>query len=316
MKLNVNLNRPSNFDSYIGQENIIRNLKVYINSSLQRKCSLDHMLFYGCSGLGKTSLAYLISYELNKKIYVLNGTALQKPSDIISPLTSLKEGEILFIDEIHAISKEVFEVLYPVLEDNSLSVIIGKDYNSKIVNINLPNFTLICATTELNKLSDPFVNRFPISFYFEGYKVHEIAKILEINSKKYNLNINYEILEFIANFCKNNPRIAINILKRINDYIVIEKPTKITKEYITSILNTLNIYKYGLNNQDLFYLKILKENKVIGIESIKQIMNTQISIITNNIEPNLLLHGIIRKTSKGRVLTDKGFDFLNELIKI
>ncbi|QGS51918.1 Holliday junction branch migration DNA helicase RuvB [Spiroplasma tabanidicola] len=314
MKLKINTNRPDSFSNYIGQKNIVNNLKVYISSSIKRNSVLDHMLFYGGSGLGKTSLAYLISYEVNKKIYVLNGTSLQKPSDIIAPLTSLKEGEILFIDEVHVISKEVFEVLYPVLEDNQLSIIIGKDYNSKIVNINLPNFTLIAATTEINKLSEPFINRFPINFYFETYNKDEIAKILQLNSNKYNIELDNDILLFIADHCKNNPRIAINIFKRIYDYIVIEKPLVLDISYISKILKTLNIYKYGINNQDLSYLKILNEHKVIGLESIKQIMNTQLTIITNNIEPNLLFYNLIKKTSKGRIITEKGRDLIESII--
>ncbi|AOG60547.1 Holliday junction DNA helicase RuvB [Spiroplasma helicoides] len=313
MKLKFNENRPSSFDNYIGQSNIIKNLKIYIKSCIKRKSVLDHLLFYGPSGLGKTSLAYLISLEMNKKIYVLNGTSLQKPSDIISPLTTLKEGEILFIDEIHAISREVFEVLYPVLEDNNLSIIIGKDYNSKVVNINLPKFTLIGATTELNKLTNPFINRFPINFYFQGYSNEEIAKIIEINAPRLNLELNKNVLSFIAIHCKNNPRIAINVLKRLNDYIVIENPKIIDIEYICKVLKSLNIYKYGITAQDIFYLKILKENKIIGLESIKQIMNTQTSTIINNIEPNLLFNNLIVKTNKGRSITKKGEDFLNEI---
>lgn len=255
---------------------------------------------------GKTSLAYIIAAELNKKIYVLNGTLLQKPSDIIAPLTTIKTGEILFIDEVHAVSKEVLEVLYPVLEDNKINLIIGKNYNSKIININLSEFTLIVATTEINKLTTPFINRFSINFIFENYTNNEIALIIKNNAEKMNLNLNENICNFIAQHCKNNPRIAINILKRIYDYIIIENPVNINIEYIKNVLRKLNIFKFGLTSQDLVYLKILSKHKYLGIESIKQLMNLQVSYISNNIESNLLNNGLIIKTGKGRKITEFG----------
>ncbi|WP_339020134.1 AAA family ATPase [Spiroplasma endosymbiont of Atherix ibis] len=188
--METNIFRSSCLEEFIGQKNVISNLNVFVQYANKRNKSLDHILIHGSSGLGKTSLGYLVSKIMQKKIYVLNGPSLQKPSDIISPLTSLKENEILFIDEIHSVSKEVFEVLYPVLEDNKLNIIIGKEYNSKIVNIKIPNFTLIGATTELNKLTNTFVNRFPICFHFQHYSDFEIFQILKINSKKLNINLN------------------------------------------------------------------------------------------------------------------------------
>lgn len=273
------------------------------------------MIFHGGSGLGKTSLAYLIALELNKKIYVLNGASLQKPSDIISPLTTLKEGEILFIDEVHAVSKEVLEVLYPVLEDNKINLIIGKEYNSKIINVNLPNFTLITATTEINKLSSPFINRFPINFIFENYSQAEIAEIVTLKCKKFNLLLTTEVCNFIALHCKNNPRIAVNLLKRIYDFIIIQAPRIISTSFIKEVLQQLNIFKYGLTSQDMSYLKILGANKYLGFESIKQILNLPGNFVLNSIEPNLLINGLIIKTGKGRRITDRGVELLAELDK-
>ncbi|ARU91604.1 Holliday junction DNA helicase RuvB [Spiroplasma clarkii] len=261
---------------------------------------------------GKTSLAYLIAYELSKKIYILNGTALQKPSDIISPLTSIKEGEIIFIDEVHAVSKEVLEVLYPVLEDNKINLIIGKEYNAKIINVNLPQFTLIVATTEINKLTAPFINRFPINFIFASYSIPEISKILAIQSQKMNLNLDAQLFEFLATHCKNNPRIAVNLLKRVHDFLIIEKPVSLNLEYLKTVLRRLDIYKYGLSSLDLAYLKILKENQSLGLESLKQILNLQYGYILNSIEPNLLVNGLIIKTQKGRQITDRGVLLLEE----
>ncbi|AHI52872.1 Holliday junction branch migration DNA helicase RuvB [Spiroplasma culicicola] len=310
MKSIINNIRPSVFDEYIGQEKIINNLKVYIDAAKIRNSKLDHMILHGNSGLGKTSLAYLIAKQLNKKIYILNGPTLQKASEIISPLTSLKEGDILFIDEIHAVSKDVYEILYPVLEDNQLNLIIGKEYNSKIVNIKLPNFTLIVATTELNRLSDPFINRFAINFDFQNYTKPEISQILTLNVIKMNLNLSVEVIEYLSGFCKLNPRICINLLKRINDYIISQKPKKITIKYITNVLNNLNIYQYGLNLQDINYLKLISKHKYIGLDTIRQILNISTATILNIIEPNLISNELITKTVRGRTITKKGVDLL------
>ncbi|WP_051132519.1 Holliday junction branch migration DNA helicase RuvB [Spiroplasma diminutum] len=302
--------RPSCLKEFIGQEKVIENLNVFIQSAKKRNKSLDHILIHGPSGLGKTSLAYLVSKIMNKKIYILNGPSLQKPSDIISPLTSIKENEILFIDEIHAVSKEVFEVLYPVLEDNKLNIIVGKEYNSKVVNIKIPNFTLIGATTEVNKLTDPFKNRFPIWFHFQHYREIEIGKILEINCQKLDISLNQEIINYISKFCQNTPRIAINLLKRIYDYLVILENKIIDIKLIKEIFYKLEIYKYGLTSQEINYLKLLYENSYLGLETIQQVLGLQQQIIIKNIEPILIRNFLIEKTIKGRKITKRGIELL------
>ncbi|AKU79751.1 Holliday junction branch migration DNA helicase RuvB [Spiroplasma turonicum] len=315
MKSNNNL-RPNCFDEYIGQKNIIENLKIFIESAIKRKDSLDHILLNGNSGLGKTSLAILIAKTMSKKIYTLNGTSLQKPSDIISPLTSLKEGEFLFIDEVHACSKEVFEVLYPVLEDGRINVIIGKEYNSKIINIKLANFTLIAATTEINKLSIPFINRFPINFNFKDYNDEEIAKIIEINIKKININLNYKTINIISKYCKSNPRVAINLLKRLQDYIICDNVNIVDENTILKILNKLEIYKYGISSLEINYLKLLQNYKILGLEHIAQLLSLSQSIIVSNIEPILYKNSLIIKTPKGRKITSKGEIYLRKINSI
>ncbi|KAF5295331.1 hypothetical protein FQR65_LT19907 [Abscondita terminalis] len=304
---------PKKFEDYIGQKNIVDNLKIIIDSCEKRKETLDHIMLHGSSGIGKTSLAYLISEVLKTKIIILNGTNLVKPSDIISPLTSIKENQILFIDEIHASSKEVLEVLYPVLEDNKISVIFGKDYNSKVINIKLPKFTIICATTEINKLASPFINRFPINFYLENYTQDEISEIIFKNSKKLNFNIDRRISFLLADYTKFNPRISLNLLKRIYDYYVVGEISEVDENNLYLILNKLNIYKYGLTIQDLKYLQIVKENVCIGLDSINQIMDTNVSTIVNIIEPNLIKHNLIRKSSKGRSITEKAISYLKNI---
>jgi Holliday junction DNA helicase RuvB len=272
------VDRPKKFEDYIGQDNIIANLRIYIASSKKQAKVLDHIIIHGPSGMGKTSLANLISLEMKKRIIIL-----------------------------------VLEVIYPVLENNELSVILGKDYNSKIVNIKLQPFTLICATTEINKLPLPFVNRFSINFQLQPYSRNDITKIIINYAKNINFELKYEIANFIARFTKNNPRIAINIIKRIYDYYIIENPAEVSITYIKSILQKLQIWKFGLSNIDVRYLKILAQHGTLGIDSISQILDLPVTIIINTIEPVLVKNVLIVKSSKGRTITDEGRKFLNSM---
>ncbi|KAJ3616861.1 hypothetical protein Zmor_008985 [Zophobas morio] len=308
-----NLKRPEKFAEYIGQQNVIENLKVYIASAAKQNKVLDHIIVHGPSGMGKTSLANLIAKEMNKKIIILNGPALQKPSDIISPLTTLKQNEFIFIDEVHAVSKEVLEVIYPVLENNELSVILGKDYNSKIINIKLQPFTMICATTEINKLPLPFVNRFSINFHLQPYTMSEIEMIILNYARKINFELTKEVAKFIAPYTKNNPRISLNILKRIHDYVVTENPKVVDVAYVHSILNKMQIYQYGIANVEIRYLKSLHEFGILGIDSIAQIIDLPQNIIISTIEPTLIKNGLIKKTVRGRIITERGDKLLNKI---
>ncbi|ALD66400.1 Holliday junction branch migration DNA helicase RuvB [Spiroplasma cantharicola] len=310
--METNIFRPNSLEEFIGQKNIINNLNVFVMSAQKRNKNLDHILIHGPSGLGKTSLGYLVSKIINKKIHILNGQSLQKPSDIISPLTSLKENEILFIDEIHSVSKEIFEVLYPVLEDNKLNIIVGKEYNSKVVNIKLANFTLIGATTEINKLVEPFKNRFSILFHFQHYSDNEITEIIKLNCKKLNMNLDIEVIKYISKFCQNTPRVAINLLKRIYDYIIILELKNVNIEIIKNIFLELEIYKFGLSNQELLYLKLLYKHSTLGIETIQQVMGLQQQIIIKTIEPILIRNFLIEKTVKGRKITEKAILWLEK----
>ncbi|AXK51197.1 Holliday junction branch migration DNA helicase RuvB [Spiroplasma alleghenense] len=308
--MNSQVFRPKTWKEYFGQENIINNLKVYVSSAKIQGKSLDNILIHGPSGMGKTSLAYLISKVMNQKIHILNGPSLQKPSDLISTLTSIKEKEILFIDEIHAVTKEVLEILYPVLEEGKLSVIIGKDYNSKVINIKIPDITIIVATTELNKLPVPFSNRFAINLHLKNYNIKEISQIVFRASEKIGLKLTEELACFLANHCKQVPRVAINILKRIYDYIVYEENDILTISRLKTILEKMNIYDYGLTDVDINYLLIVKEYQPIGIETISHIASIPISVILSVIEPPLLIQNLIKRTSKGRMLTDDGISIL------
>ena len=244
--------------------------------------------------MGKTSLAYLLSHILGTKLHYLNGPNLQKPSDLVSVLSFIKEKEILFIDEIHAVSKEILEILYPVLEDNGLNVIIGKDYNSKIVNLKLPNFTMIGATTEINKIPLPFLNRFPIRLELEPYSLIELQKIILNNANHLNLHLTEKAAVLIASYARETPRIGINLLKRIDDFRIVKNYPTITPSLLLKIFQQMQLHPLGLNN-------------------LAQFLNLSPEHILNFTEPLLLKHELILRTAKGRKLTKKGFEYLEKI---
>ncbi|AVN63801.1 Holliday junction branch migration DNA helicase RuvB [Mesoplasma florum] len=304
--------RPSKWSEYIGQEKAIKNLKICIESSIKQNKVLDPIIFSGPSGMGKTSLAYLLSKILKTKIHIVNGPSLQRPSDLISVLTSIKENQILFIDEVHSVSKDIMEVLYPVLEENKLSIIIGKEYNSKIVNIKLPNFTIITATTEINKLPFPFLNRFLIQFELEGYNHDDLTKIIINTFNKLEYKIEIEQAKIIAKFSRLVPRVAINLVKRIYDFLITEKIKDLSEKNLIWVFKQMGLYEYGLNEKDLDYLFTLLENNTLSLDSLAQIINVPNQTILNNMEPIFLKERLIIKTGRGRQLTNKGKIYLEK----
>ncbi|QHX35909.1 Holliday junction DNA helicase RuvB [Spiroplasma sp. TIUS-1] len=311
MKLN-NIFRPKKFVDFIGQKQIINNLQVFIESAKKQSTALDHVLFFGTTGCGKTSLSFLIANEMEKKITFINGTTLNKPSDLISPLTTMKENDILFIDEIHAVDVSILEVLYPALEDNVINVMVGKEYNSKVITIKIPKFTLIASTTEIHKIPPPLLNRFPIQFYLKEYTTEEMEQIIKLASKKIKIDLNDECAKLLSTHCKNNPRIAINLIKRVNDYYILENKN-LTVKNITEILKKIGIVEFGLNQIDIDYLHSLKNGKPQGVESIFQITGIPVRTLIVNVEPILIKLGLITKTTKGRTITEKGVNLLSKL---
>lgn len=305
--------RPETWDEYIGQHHIIDNLKVFLKSAKKQNKVVDHIFLYGPSGYGKTSLAYLLSKQLKTNIRILNGPNLQKSSDIISILTSIKEKDIVFIDEIHAVNKEVLEIIYPVLEENKLNIIIGKDYNSKVVNIDLPKFTLISATTEINKIPIPLLNRFSINFTLSEYSIDDMSKIVELYCNKLNLKLDRDTYLYISSYCRQTPRIAINLIKRIHDHIVVENPKKVDIKYIDQVFKKLGVFKLGLTSTEIKYLEMISKNKRMGLENIAHILNTTPVIISNNIEPFLIRQNLIIRTFQGREITLKGSEYIKKV---
>ena len=310
--------RPLNFEEFIGQKEIINNLKIYIQAAKLRDTSLDHTLLVGHAGLGKTSLAYLISYELNQNIIVLNANSIERPKDLIITLSKLNEGDILFIDEIHALSKNCEEILYSAMEDFYINLNVKNDLKKEVIRFDLPPFTLIGATTKVEDLSKPLLDRFSINFTFRKYSVEEITQILFNASKKLNTTYKMRALKLIASVSRFTPRVALNYLKRINDYSLIDNLKYVDHIYVCDILNKLGIKNKGLKDLDIRYLKMLHfdyDDKPVGINTISSFLNENNKVIEEMVENYLIELSFIRKTSKGRVITNKGITFLNSLHK-
>lgn len=303
--------RPKILKDFQGKKSIKNNLSVYIKSSKKRNEPLDHCLFYGPPGVGKTSLAHIISNELNQKIKVIQGPEIIEKTDILNILYSIKDFSILFIDEIHAVNQKCFEILYSAMEDFLINIEIGKDFNKKITSVNVPRFTLIGATTKLGLLPNPFEERFGIVINISEYDADEIFKILKFSLEFFNIKIDDNFLIEIAKRSKGIPRIAKRILSRCIDYLEDKKINDIKK-----ILNKIGVFEYGLDQIDLNYLMCLNNNKKIGLKTLCQLLNIDEKTIVDKIEPYLIKCNLILKTSNGRMLTLKGEQYLKNNINL
>lgn len=310
--------RPQNFDEFIGQSAIVESLKIYIKAAKMRDTSLDHTLLVGHAGLGKTTLAYLISRELGQNIIVLNANSIERPKDLIISLSKINEGDILFIDEIHALSKNCEEILYSAMEDFYINLNLKNDLKKEIVRFDLPPFTLIGATTRVEELSKPLLDRFSINFTFRKYSVDEIKKILINATNRLNIIYKSRALKVIASVSRFTPRIALNYLKRINDYALIDNIKYVDHVYVCDTLKKLGIMNKGLRELDIRYLKMLHfdyDDKPVGINTISSFLNENVKVIEDIVESFLIELCFIRKTSKGRIITEKGINYLNLLRK-
>lgn len=301
--------RPNKLSEFQGKKNLKKNLSIYIKSALSRNEPLDHCLFYGPAGVGKTSLANVIANELNQKIRVAYGPEIQEKSDVVNLLYSLNQNNILFIDEVHAINFKCFEIFYSAMEDFKINIDIGKDFNKKITSVNIPKFTLIAATTKLGNLPIPFEERFGIVENIEQYSDKEILEILKFSLKKSknNLDIDEAILKEISKRSKGIPRIAKRILSRYIDYANQSSQTNL------NTLNKIGVFENGLEAIDIQYLNLLKENKKIGLKTLSQLLNVDEKTLANKIEPFLIKNFYISKSLNGRFITDKGKEILDKI---
>ena len=309
-KLNL---RPRNLDKFVGQDNLKSNLKTYIESSKKRKNNLDHIILYGPPGLGKTTLSHIISYEKNVNIHSTSGPAFTKKGDLVTLLTNLAEDDILFIDEIHRLSPIVEETLYPAMEDYKCDYIIGSGPSARVMQISIERFTLIGATTRLGLLSRPLRDRFGIQLQLDFYNPSDLKNIILLSSKKFNTKIDESAAFEIAKRSRGTPRIAIRLLKRIIDFSVVQNLPTITDMGVEDSLKKMRLDSEGLDDMDRKYLKCIAidyNGGPVGIETLSASLLEQKDIIEDVIEPYLMQQGLVQRTSRGRILSEKGHNHI------
>ena len=310
--------RPQNLDEYIGQNKVKENMKIYIESAKKRNEPLDHCLLYGPPGLGKTTLANIIANEMKSNIKITSGPAIEKPGDLAALLTNLSEFDVLFIDEIHRLNKNVEEILYPALEDFTLDIVIGKGPSSRSIRLDLPKFTLIGATTKAGSLTTPLRDRFGIIHRLEMYSEEDLAKIIRRSSKILNIEIEDDASMEIARRSRGTPRIANRLLKRVRDYAIVLGDGDIDLKIAKHALNQLEIDELGLDEIDRKLLETMivqYQGRAVGIEALAATVGEEIDTIEDVYEPYLIQIGYIARTPRGRKVLPPaykhlGYDFL------
>lgn len=305
--------RPTSLKEYIGQDDNKANLEVFIQASNQRNEALDHVLIYGPPGLGKTTLAHVIAHEKCADIKVVSGPSIEKTGDLAAILSTLEAGDILFIDEIHRLPKIVEEILYSAMEDYVITVVLGKDSSARSISIDLPPFTLVGATTRVGDLSGPLRDRFGIMIKLDYYKQTEIEKIINRTSLVFYNTIDHDACIELAQRSRGTPRVANRLFKRVRDFATVSNASHITKEITTRALDALKVDSMGLDDVDIRYLKgIIERFKggPVGIESIAAAIGEEQVTLEDVYEPYLLQQGLINRTPRGRMATEKAYKHL------
>ncbi|HPT08481.1 MAG TPA: Holliday junction branch migration DNA helicase RuvB [bacterium] len=305
--------RPKSFSEYIGQDNIKSNLNITIKAALKRNEPIEHVLFYGAPGLGKTTLAHVLANEIGTSIKVTSGPAIEKSGDLAAILTNLNEGDILFIDEIHRLNKTVEEILYPAMEDYALDLVVGKGPGARTLRLDLPKFTIIGATTRASLLSAPLRDRFGIIHHLDFYDNRHIKEIIKRSAKILNIKIEDQAEELIAERSRRTPRIANRLLKRVRDFSEVEGQGFIDKDICLKSLNLLEIDKYGLDCVDRKILTTIIEKfngGPVGLNTLAASTGEDMATIEDVYEPYLMQIGFLDRSPRGRMATDNAYKHL------
>ncbi len=305
--------RPDTLDDYIGQSEAKENIRVFIKSALIREEALDHVLLYGPPGLGKTTLAYIIANEMGSNIKTASGPAIEKTGDLAAILSTLEPNDILFIDEIHRIPRFIEEILYSAMEDFYLDIVIGGEGSGRSIRINLPNFTLVGATTRLGDLSSPLRDRFGIISKLNYYTEEELYNIVKRTSRVLKTEIDDDAAYELAKRSRGTPRICNRLFKRVRDFALVEGYGQITKDIVGKALDRLKIDKIGLDEMDYNLLKTIIEKYnggPVGLEAIASSIGEEAGTIEDVYEPYLLQNGLLKRTSRGRMATEKAYKHL------
>ena len=299
--------RPQYLKDYIGQEKAKQNLKIYIEAAKQRKDSLDHVLFYGPPGLGKTTLAGIIANEMGVHMKVTSGPAIEKPGEMAAILNNLQEGDVLFVDEIHRLNRQVEEVLYPAMEDFAIDIMIGKGASARSIRLDLPHFTLVGATTRAGLLTAPLRDRFGVIHHLEYYTEKELQTIIQHSAKVLGVEIDAEGAAEMAKRSRGTPRLANRLLKRVRDFAQVKYDGKINKEVASFALDLLEVDRYGLDQTDRYILHTIIEKfhgGPVGLDTLAAAIGEDAGTIEDVYEPYLIKNGFLLRTPRGRMVTD------------
>jgi len=306
--------RPDSIDEYIGQTDVKENIKVFIEAAKMRNESLDHVLLYGPPGLGKTTLAHIIANEMEGNIKTVSGPTIEKSGDLAAILSTLEPGDILFIDEIHRIPRFIEEILYPAMEDFTLDIIVGSESSTRNIKINLPPFTLVGATTRAGDLSSPLRDRFGIVSKLNYYTNEELLQIVKRTSRVLGIEVEEDAAIELAKRSRGTPRIANRLFKRVRDFALVMGNGRVDKKITSDALERLKVDKLGLDDTDYQLIKAIIDRfngGPVGIEAVASSIGEEVTTILDVYEPYLLQIGFLKRTPRGRVVTEKAYNHLN-----